>query len=124
MLKQVQHDRSNHSYNGKKVQDDDYIKVGIVKRGYVYILANRHEGTLYIGVTSDLVKRVYEHKSKAVAGFSKQYNLDKLVYYEIFEDIEEAIKREKQLKNWHREWKINLIEQKNKNWNDLYETIL
>ena len=94
------------------------------KTGYVYILSNKKEGTLYIGVTSDLVKRVYEHKNKVVPGFSKLYNLDKLVYYEIFNDIEEAIKREKQLKNWHREWKINLIKETNIEWNDLYQSIL
>ena len=94
------------------------------KTGYVYILSNKKEGTLYIGVTSDLIKRVYEHKNKVVPGFSKLYNLDKLVYYEILDNIEEAIKREKQLKNWHREWKINLIKETNIEWNDLYQSIL
>ena len=94
------------------------------KTGYVYILSNKKEGTLYVGVTSDLIKRVYEHKNKVVPGFSKLYNLDKLVYYEILDNIEEAIKREKQLKNWHREWKINLIKETNIEWNDLYQSIL
>ena len=88
---------------------------------YIYILSNKHQGTLYIGVTSNLIKRIYEHKQKAVDSFSKQYNLDKLVYYEILDNIEPAISREKQLKNWHRQWKIDLIEKDNPNWNDLYE---
>ena len=91
---------------------------------YTYILSNKKQGTLYIGVTSDLIKRIHEHKNKVVPGFSKQYNLDKLVYYEIHDNIEAAISREKQLKNWHRQWKIELIEENNSNWNDLYESIL
>ncbi|MDD2450539.1 GIY-YIG nuclease family protein [Sulfurovum sp.] len=94
------------------------------KTGYIYILTNKKDGTLYIGVTSELAKRVHEHKTKVVSGFSKQYNLDKLVYYEILDSIEEAIKREKQLKNWHRQWKVELIENKNPEWNDLYESIV
>ncbi len=89
-----------------------------------YILSNKKQGTLYIGVTSDLIKRIHEHKNKVVPGFSKQYNLDKLVYYEIHDNIEAAISREKQLKNWHRQWKIELIEENNSDWNDLYESIL
>jgi len=91
---------------------------------YTYILSNKKQGTLYIGVTSDLIKRIHEHKNKVVPGFSKQYNLDKLVYYEIHDNIEAAISREKQLKNWHRQWKIELIEENNSDWNDLYESIL
>jgi putative endonuclease len=91
--------------------------------GYVYILTNKPKGTLYIGVTSDLIKRIWEHKEKVVEGFSKRYNLTSLVYYEQTEDIESAIAREKQLKNWHREWKINLIEQTNPAWKDLSNEI-
>jgi putative endonuclease len=94
------------------------------KSSYTYIMSNMKNGTLYIGVTSDLIKRVYEHKYKVVEGFSKKYNLNKLMYYEVFDTIELAITREKQLKNWHRQWKIDLIEQNNPNWDDLYETIL
>ena len=75
--------------------------------------------TLYIGVTNDLSRRVYEHKNKLVDGFTKKYNLVKLGYHEVFNNVEDAIKREKQLKNWHSQRKINLIESKNKNWNDL-----
>ena len=86
---------------------------------YVYILTNYNETTLYIGVTNDIQRRVFEHKNKLINGFSSKYNLTKLVYFEITEDIEVAIKREKQLKNWHRDWKINLIKENNPNLNDL-----
>lgn len=75
--------------------------------------------TLYIGVTDDLMRRAYEHKNKLIEGFTKKYNLTKLVYFETFNRIEDAIRREKQLKNWHRKWKINLIELVNKEWKDL-----
>lgn len=95
-----------------------------MKQGFVYIMSNKFYGTLYVGVTSDIVKRIYEHKNNLVDGFTKRYNLKNLVYYEIFDDIENAIKREKQLKNWHRDWKINLINDFNKEWKDLYENIL
>jgi len=91
--------------------------------GYVYILTNMKRGTLYIGVTSDLVGRIWQHKEKLVEGFSKKYGLDKLVYYESIESIESAIAREKQLKNWHREWKLNLIEESNPTWKDLFDEI-
>ncbi len=91
---------------------------------YIYIMTNKSKGTLYIGVTSNIIKRIYEHKNKLTDGFTKKYNLKKLVYYEIYDDIDEAIKREKQLKSWKREWKIELIEKINDNWNDLYDEIL
>jgi len=91
---------------------------------YVYILASKKNGTIYIGVTSDLVKRVWEHKNNLVEGFTKKYNIHNLVYYEIFEDIEEAIKREKYLKGKKRGFKINLIEKENLSWVDLYESII
>ena len=87
---------------------------------YIYILANKRNGTLYIGVTSNLVKRVYEHKNNIIDGFTKKYSIHKLVYYEITDDIESAIRREKQLKKWNRKWKINLIEKNNPEWIDLY----
>jgi putative endonuclease len=89
------------------------------KQFFVYILASRKHGTLYIGITNDLVRRVYEHKLKVVPGFTKKYGVDKLVYYEIFDDPVSAITREKQLKKWHREWKLRLIEGKNPEWVDL-----
>ena len=79
---------------------------------------------LYIGVTSNLRKRIYEHKNKMVDGFTKEYNIDKLLYFEVFDDIESAIMREKQLKNWRREWKIDLIKTMNPEFKDLYDGIL
>ena len=88
---------------------------------FVYILANKKNGTLYIGVTSDLKKRIYEHKEKMVDGFTKKYSVDKLVYYEQTDDIKEAILREKHLKKWRRDWKIQLIEEQNSKWEDLYD---
>ncbi len=87
---------------------------------YVYILASKRNGTLYIGVTSDLVKRVYEHKNNLVDGFTKKYHVHKLVYYELTDDINSAITREKQVKKWKRAWKIELIEKSNPEWKDLY----
>ena len=92
--------------------------------GYTYILFNKRNGTLYIGVTSNLVKRVYEHKNKLVDGFTKKYNIDKLGYYEIFDDIEEAIIREKKLKGASRKKKLELIEMNNQEWLDLYDVII
>jgi len=92
-------------------------------RGYVYILSNKKDGTLYIGVTSNLAKRVFEHKSSYVSSFTSKYKIKNLVYYEVYENIEDAIKREKQLKKWNRSWKIELIENFNLNWHDLYEGI-
>jgi putative endonuclease len=80
---------------------------------------SNHSKTLYIGMTNDLQRRVHEHKNKLVEGFTKKYNITKLVYFEETDDVSAALGREKQLKNWHRQWKINLIESVNKNWNDL-----
>ena len=85
----------------------------------VYIMTNYSETSLYIGVTSNLQKRVWEHKNKVINGFTEKYNVDKLVYYETTDSIESAIKREKQLKNWHRQWKLNLIKEKNPEFKDL-----
>lgn len=91
-----------------------------MKEGYVYILTSKQNGTLYVGVTSDLVKRVYEHKANAVPGCTKKYDVKNLVYYESTSSIMSAIEREKQLKKWRRDWKIELIEKFNPNWGDLY----
>ena len=93
------------------------------KQGYVYILFNKRNGTLYTGVTSNLVKRVFEHKNKVVEGFTKRYSVDKLGYYEISDSIEAAIVREKQIKAGSRKNKLKLIESINPNWNDLYYDI-
>ena len=91
---------------------------------YVYILASKRNGTLYIGVTGDLIKRIYEHKEKRVEGFSKKYGIDKLVYYEQTQEVQSALEREKQLKAWKRQWKLELIEKQNPQWNDLYNKII
>lgn len=90
---------------------------------YVYIVASRIGGTLYIGVTNDLVRRVWEHKTGAAESFTKDYDVNRLVYFENFDDIEAAIRREKRLKKWTRAWKIALIEKDNPNWIDLYPEI-
>ena len=86
---------------------------------YVYILASKRNGTLYTGVTSDLIKRVYQHKNDQIKGFTSNYQIHMLVYYEETNNIEAAITREKQLKKWNRKWKLELIEKVNPNWNDL-----
>ena len=94
-----------------------------MKSFYVYILANQRNGTIYTGSTSDLVKRVWQHKNKLTPGFTKKYNVNLLVYYETHSTIYEAARREKRLKNWPRNWKINLIEEGNPKWRDLYQDI-
>jgi putative endonuclease len=91
-----------------------------VKNYYVYILASKKNGTLYIGITNDLIRRVYEHKNMIIKGFTSKYNVHQLVYYEQTSDIQSAILREKQLKKWKRKWKLNLIEKMNPQWKDLY----
>ena len=90
-----------------------------VHQYYVYIITNKKNGTLYIGMSNDLERRIYEHKSMLIDGFTKKYNLDRLVYFECYQYVNDAILREKRLKKWKRQWKINLIEKDNANWNDL-----
>ena len=90
------------------------------KLSYIYIMASCKNGTLYIGITSNLQDRVHKHKQGLLGGFTKKYDIKNLVYYEIFGDIKEAIAREKQLKKWKRDWKIKLIEEDNPSWKDLY----
>lgn len=94
------------------------------RKGYIYILFSNRNGTLYTGVTSNLIKRIYEHKNKLIDGFTKKYSVDKLGYYEIFEDITKAIEKEKQIKGGSRRRKLELIESINPDWNDLYKDIL
>ena len=94
------------------------------KSFYVYILSSKRNGTLYIGVTSDLIKRVWEHKKKLAEGFTERYSVDKLVYYEQFQDAESALRREKRMKKYNRKWKIDLIEKSNPDWKDLYEELI
>ncbi|HTK03221.1 MAG TPA: GIY-YIG nuclease family protein [Alphaproteobacteria bacterium] len=93
------------------------------KQGFVYILGNQ-KPVLYIGVTSNLIQRIHKHRSGSGSGFSSKYKTYKLLYYEIYDNMLEAIKREKQLKNWHRDWKINLIKSKNPELKDLYDKIM
>ncbi len=93
------------------------------KHYYVYILASHRNGTLYTGFTDNLIHRTFVHKNDIVKGFTKKYQVHRLVYYEVFEDKEAAILREKQLKRWHRKWKLELIEKMNPDWEDLYDKI-
>ena len=95
-----------------------------MKQAFVYIMANERNGTIYIGVTSDLLKRVLQHKKNLFKGFTKKYLIHQLVYYEVSDSINSAIVREKQLKKWKRLWKLKLIESVNPEWEDLYERIL
>jgi putative endonuclease len=90
---------------------------------YVYLLASRKDGALYVGTTNDLVRRVYEHRTKAVPGFTARYNITKLVWFEVYEDPVSAITREKEIKKWRRAWKIALIVRDNPHWDDLYDSI-
>lgn len=94
-----------------------------MKVGYVYIMANRKNGTIYLGVTSDLAKRVYEHREGLVAGFTGQYGCKRLVWFEAFDDIQQARQRELQMKEWKRSWKVKRIEERNLDWNDLYTSL-
>ena len=93
------------------------------KRGYVCIMASRRNGTLYIGVTSDLAKRVWEHREGRIDGFTKRYGCKVLVWFSVFGSLESAIRREKQMKEWQRAWKLRVIEEMNPDWNDLFESI-
>ena len=95
----------------------------MIKHYFVYILASKQNGTLYIGVTNNLPRRTTEHKYHLVDGFTRKYRVNRLVYFEMYTGIKEAINREKQLKWWKREWKIDLIAKTNPRWNDLYQTI-
>ncbi|WP_430009725.1 GIY-YIG nuclease family protein [Methylophaga lonarensis] len=95
-----------------------------MKQPAIYIMTNKRNGTLYVGVTSHLIKRVWEHKNNVVAGFTQKYRLHQLVYFELHDSMIGATSREKQIKKWRREWKINLIEKLNADWRDLYSDLL
>jgi putative endonuclease len=90
---------------------------------YVYIIASRKDGAIYLGVTNDIVRRIYEHRTKAAPSFASRYNITRLVWFEIYDDPTSAISREKELKKWKRSWKVQLIEEQNPEWVDLYDTI-
>ena len=98
--------------------------MGMNKQPAVYILASRRNGTLYVGVTSNLAKRIWEHKNNLVEGFTKRYGIHQLVWYEVHETMESALEREKRLKEWKRKWKVQLIQKTNPNWKDLYPLII
>jgi len=98
--------------------------VSMNKQPAVYILASKRNGTLYIGVTSDLLKRIWEHRNDMVEGFTRRYGVHRLVWYEVHESMESAIEREKRLKEWKRKWKLELIERSNPDWRDLYDMIV
>ena len=94
------------------------------KQAAVYILASKYNGTLYIGVTSNLIQRIWQHRENLLEGFTKKYAVHSLVYYELHEEMPTAIQREKQLKKWNRQWKINLIEKSNPEWKDLWQELI
>lgn len=95
-----------------------------MENSYVYILTSQRNGTLYVGATVDLIKRVWEHKNKQIKGFTEKYNVTQLVYYEVHGELMEAARRERRIKNWCRKWKLNLIERFNPDWRDLYADII
>ena len=95
-----------------------------MKQPCVYILASKKNGTLYIGVTSNLIKRVWEHKNNIIVGFTQKYQVHNLIWYEVHQEMESAIVREKRLKKWRREWKVKLIEKENPQWQDLYSDLI
>lgn len=94
-----------------------------MKQGFVYIMANKRNGTIYVGCTSDLPQRVWQHREGVIAGFTKRYGCKMLVWFEAFDDLQEARKRELQMKEWQRKWKLELIEKLNPEWNDLFDTL-
>jgi putative endonuclease len=96
----------------------------VIKQPAIYILASKKNGTLYIGVTADLIKRIWEHKNGLVNGFTKRYKVHNLVWYELHNNMDMAIERDKNMKEWKRMWKVKLIEDKNPQWNDLYDSLL
>ncbi len=95
-----------------------------MKGGWVYLITNRRDGILYTGVTSDLLKRVYEHRQGNIPGFTKRHDLKHLIHYEAFDDIRDAIQREKLIKHWPRAWKVRLVHQANPDWIDLYDSLI
>ena len=101
----------------------DFMSASPLAKCCAALITSKNNGTLYIGATSDLIKRVWQHKNKLVDGFTKKYNITNLIYFEETQDVESAIKREKKLKKWNRAWKIRLIEENNPNWDDLYDSL-
>jgi putative endonuclease len=112
-----------------EIPGSHFVRPGMTRWGsglmacYVDILASRRDRAIYVGITNDLVRRIYEHRTKAVPAFTSRYNITRLVWFEIYDDPVSAISREKELKKWKRSWKVQLIEAKNPSWDDLYESI-
>ena len=123
MLRQRDRAKSCVPMTGSGDASSKLIPMSSERYYWVYILANAIGGTLYVGVTSDLVRRGYEHREDIIAGFTEKYGVHRLVYFEPHTDIEAAIRREKRLKRWNRAWKIRLIEENNPNWDDLYPNV-
>ena len=123
-MRVVPRDWLSQSKSRPREGGDPFIQADTMKQFYVYIICSKRNGTLYIGITGDLNRRIYEHKNKLIEGFTKRYSVNRLVYFEMFESATDAIKREKQLKRWNRAWKLALIEKLNPEWIDLYETSL
>ena len=115
---------SSESGNPVELIPSLYLGGAMDRQPCVYILTNIHNGTLYIGVTSDLPKRIWQHKNKVIEGFTKKYGVDRLVWYEAHESMDSAIRREKAIKKWNRYWKLQIIEEMNSDWRDLYNEIL
>ncbi|MGY3690994.1 putative endonuclease [Bradyrhizobium sp. USDA 3240] len=111
------------SFRGARSASPESITTTTGMAYYVYLLASRKHGTLYLGVTNDIVRRVHEHRTKAAPGFTSRYGVDKLVWFEVYDDATSAITREKELKKWRRDWKIRLIEEQNPGWEDLFPGI-
>jgi putative endonuclease len=106
-----------------QVQQDGIGQLTNMKQAFVFILASKKNGTIYIGVTSDLIKRIHQHKNDLIEGFTKKYGVHLLVWFEVHDEIREAIQREKQIKYWRRTWKLELIEKTNPHWHDLYDEL-
>jgi putative endonuclease len=104
-------------------RNPESITTAVAMAYYVYLLSSGKHGTLYLGMTRDLVQRVYQHKTKATPGFTSRYGVTRLVWFEIYDDPTSAITREKEIKKWRRDWKVSLIEQENPDWDDLYNSI-
>ena len=124
-MTEVFHSSFRRSLSRKsRIREPESRESAINKQPAVYILASKRNGTLYVGVTSNLVKRIWEHRNNLVEGFTQRYGIHNLVWYEPHESMESAIQREKQLKEWKRKWKMRLIESANRNWEDLYNTLV
>lgn len=111
-------------FSNPRKSGDPSIPVNTIAKGYVYILTNKYNGTLYVGATDNLVRRITEHRLHEMEGFTSRHGLHRLVYFEMFDSVDEAFAREKAMKKWNRKWKIEAIENMNPEWNDLYNYVV